>query len=280
MSAALDVRGLRRGYAIALGLKRREVLRGIDLALERGGVLGLFGPNGSGKSTLLRCLAGVERARAERLVVLGASPQRSDVRRRIGYLPEESPFPRELSALSALALLGSLQRVPRALVRERSGELLELVGLTEHARRPLRSYSRGMLRRFGLAQAWLHEPELLLLDEPTAGLDAPGFEALEALLARARARGASIVLSSHLLSDLEHRCGSIAMLFDGRVAARGTPAELLGLPGRWRVELAGLDEDGLRELERWLAESGARLLEAHASGRTLLELYRDAARGP
>lgn len=277
MSLALEVRGLRRSYPTALGWRRREVLRGVDLELERGRVLGLVGPNGSGKSTLLRCLAGIDEARAERLRVLGESPQRSRVRQRIGYSPEDSPFPRELSARSALALFGSLQRMPRARVRERADELLHLVGLAAHARSSLRTFSRGMLRRFGLAQAWLHEPELLLLDEPTAGLDAQGFDALEALLADARARGASVVLSSHLLADLEERCDALAVILDGAIAARGAPSELLARPGRWRIELAGFDAERVQALERFVAESGGTLVSTRPSGRTLLELYRELA---
>jgi ABC-2 type transport system ATP-binding protein len=271
---AFELRGLRQAFRAGLGLRRREVLHGIDLALPRGATLGLVGPNGSGKSTLLRCLAGIDRPRAGELEVLGARALDSAVRARIGYLPEDSPFPPELSALAAMVLLGTLQRMPRRRAKERGAELLARVGLAEHARRPLRSYSRGMKRRFGRAQAWLHEPELILLDEPTAGLDAPGFVVLEELLAGARARGASVVLSSHLFSDLTRHCDELAVLIDGRIVERGRPAERFGGPGRWTIELEGLDEARIEELAAWVADHGGTLRESSPSGRTLLDLYR------
>jgi ABC-2 type transport system ATP-binding protein len=164
--------------------------------------------------------------------------------------------------------------MPRKEAKARGLKLLARVGLGEHARRPLRAYSRGMKRRFGLAQAWLHGPELVLLDEPTAGLDAPGFGVLEELLGEARGRGASVVLSSHLLSDLSRHCDELAVLIDGRVVERGRPAELFGAPGRWTVELEGLEAAQLEELSRWAEAHGGRLREATPSGRTLLDLYR------
>jgi ABC-2 type transport system ATP-binding protein len=232
---ALEIRGLVAGYPVGLGLRRSEVLRGLDLELAHGAVLGLAGPNGSGKSTLLRVLAGVERASAGELRVLGGSVEDASVRRRIGYLPEDSPFPPELSAHSTLELLGALSRMPRERVRSESARLLELVGLAAVAQRRLGSYSRGMLRRFGLAQAWLTAPELLLLDEPTAGLDAQGFEVLGAILAEARARGTSVVIASHLPGDFSDNAGEMAVILEGRIAARGPVRELLA--GRSLLEL-------------------------------------------
>jgi ABC-type multidrug transport system ATPase subunit len=223
---ALRITGLRHSFPVALGLRRREVLRGIDLELPAGASLGLVGPNGSGKSTLLRLIAGVDRARAGELLVLGDTPDSGAVRRRIGYLPEDSPFPPELRALPALVLLGTLRKMSRAAARERGAELLRRVGLADAQRVPLGRYSRGMLRRFGLAQAVLHEPDLLLLDEPTAGLDATGFAVLDELLGEARERGAATVFASHLASDLDEHCERVAVMMDGRVALQGTPGDL------------------------------------------------------
>jgi ABC-type multidrug transport system ATPase subunit len=224
---AFELRGVRQTFAYALGFKRREVLRGIDLELARGGRLGLAGPNGSGKSTLLRLLAGVDRAHAGRVAVLDGSPSEPSIRRRVGYLPEDSPFPPELGARAALVLLGSLQGMSRAECKREADRWLERVGLADHATARLARFSRGMMRRFGLAQAWLHAPELVLLDEPTAGLDAQGFEVLEALLDEARGRGASLVIASHLPADIETHCDELAVILDGRIAARGRARELL-----------------------------------------------------
>jgi ABC-2 type transport system ATP-binding protein len=232
---ALLIRELRAGYPTLLGLRRSEVLRGLDLELARGAVLGLAGPNGSGKSTLLRVIAGVERARSGELVVLGGSVEEASIRRRIGYLPEDSPFPPELGARAMLELCGAVSRMPRELVRRESARLLALVGLEGAATKRLGSYSRGMLRRFGLAQAWLHAPELLLLDEPTAGLDAQGFEVLGAILAEARARGTAVVIASHLPGDFSDHAAEMALILEGRIARRGPVRELL--EGRSLLEL-------------------------------------------
>lgn len=274
---ALCARGLCRAYPTMLGFARHEVLRGVDLELERGAVLGLVGPNGSGKSTLLRLVAGVDAPSKGSLAVLGGSPADSAVRARIGYLPEDSPFPGELSARAALELLGTLGGMARAEVRARGDELLERVGLADHARLALRRFSRGMTRRFGLAQAWLQSPELILLDEPSAGLDGQGFEVLDDLLNEARGRGATVVLSSHLSTDVHERCSDLALLLGGRVAARGTPAELLSRPGHWRLEIEALEAPQLEALSAWIAERGGRVSAQAPGGRTLLDLYRSSA---
>jgi ABC-type multidrug transport system ATPase subunit len=235
-TAALEIDGLCAAHRTGW-LARRAVLVRVDLRVPRGSVLGLVGTNGAGKSTLLRIAAGVERPAAGRVLALGGSPAEAAVRRRIGYLPEDSPFPPEVRALEALALLATLRGAGAREARERGRALLGRVGLAAELRAPLGRFSRGMLRRFGLAQAVVHEPELLLLDEPTAGLDAQGLCVFEELLSEARARGASAVLSSHLATDVTRSADRLAALHGGRVAADGAPAELLadgGLLGLYR----------------------------------------------
>jgi ABC-2 type transport system ATP-binding protein len=266
--------GARQSYAVALGFKRAEVLHGIDLELASGARLALVGPNGSGKSTLLRMLAGIERPRGGAVEVLGGEPTDEAVRRRIGYLPEDSPFPRELRALDALVLLATLRRTPKPRARERAAELLERVGLAAQTRTPLGRFSRGMLRRFGLAQALVHEPELVLLDEPTAGLDAMGFLVFEELLGEARARGASIAIASHLLSDVQARCDQIAVLLDGRVAAHGAPGEVFANPPRVQLVVEGLAPEALSEVESEIVARGGRIAARPPLAEGLLELYR------
>jgi ABC-type multidrug transport system ATPase subunit len=266
-------RGLTKSFPGALPWRRREVLRGVDLEVESGGALGLVGPNGSGKSTLLRILAGVERPGAGDVRVLGGRPVEAAVRRGVGFLPEDSPFPGELTAPATLELLGALAGAPRRERRARAGELLERVGLAAHRRTPLGRYSRGMLRRFGLAQALLLEPALLLLDEPTAGLDAPGHELLGDLLDEARVAGATLVLSTHVLGDLAGHCDRVAVLLGGRVAATGTPEELADREDSIEWELSGSAE-ARAAAERALEDGGGRILARRPPPGLLRKLYR------
>ena len=285
-TAALELEGLERAFRVGLARRTKPALRGVDLVLERGATLALVGPNGSGKSTLLRIVAGIDLPTRGRLRVLGGDPTRARVRAALAYLPENSPFPPELSASATMDLLGSLHGMPRRERRARAAQLLAEVGLEEHARTPLRAYSRGMKRRFGQAQAFQHEPELVLLDEPTAGLDAPGFAVIEQLLARARARGATVVLASHLLTDVHAHADRMLLLIAGRACGSGSPAELLGVEGRTRLEVSGLDAERLLELRAWVDAHGGRIESLEPAGRSLLELYRAeggaslAARGP
>ena len=275
---ALNLCKVVRRFPIGLGLKRQTVLSGVDLQIPKGASLALVGPNGSGKSTLLRLISGVDRPSSGHIEVLGDSPARAAVRQRLAYLPEDSPFPPELSARAAMDLLGSLSGLPRTTVRARGDELLERVGLADHRSRPLRGFSRGMLRRFGLAQAFLSSPEVILLDEPTAGLDAEGFGVLEDLLTEARSGGSTVVLASHVLADVHDHCDQLALLLGGRIAAQGAPAELLTSKGQVHLEVTGLDHSSLADLEGWVTEQGGGVTSMRPSGRTLLELYKEAGR--
>ena len=276
MTLAIELSEVQREFRSGLTRKRSHVLRGIDLTLAEGRTLGLVGPNGSGKTTLLRLVAGVDEPSAGRVTVLGASPLAGATRKRIGYLPEDSPFPRELTAHAALDLLGSLQGMPKQARRARAAKLVELVGLTASARTVLGRYSRGMLRRFGLAQAWLCDPELVLLDEPTAGLDAQGYGVLAELLTRARQRKSTVVIASHVAFDLTEHCDELAVILDGRIAAHGEPGTLLGVDGRTELELTGLDAEGLGQLRAWVGEHGGRVTAERPGVRGLLELYKSA----
>jgi ABC-2 type transport system ATP-binding protein len=279
VSPAIAARGLRQAYRESLPWKSREVLHGLDLELARGARLGLVGPNGSGKSTLLRLLAGVERPSGGELAVLGGDPAERDVRCRVGFLPEDAAFPRELRALEALELLAGLRGVASTEARERSRELLDAVGLSAAARTTLGRFSRGMLRRFGLAQALVHAPELVLLDEPTAGLDAQGFAVFDALLARCRERGATVVLASHLLTDLQAHCDRWIVLHEGRVAASGAPGEILDAEGgAVLLEVDGLDAAGLSAAVRAIEEHGGRTLSRTPAPSALRALYRRLSR--
>lgn len=228
---ALELAGVARRYARWFGFGRTDVLRGVDLRVARGSTLGLAGPNGSGKSTLLRLVAGVEAPDAGTVRVLGTAARRAAAADRVGWLSDDALFPGDMSIRAALRLAGSIHGLRGRELARRADERLERVGLRAHERQTLGRASRGMLRRFGIAQAWIHDPELVLLDEPTAGLDAEGFVVLNEILDEARAAGTTVLIASHAASDLAERCDRMAVLLDGRIAEEGSPGDLLARGG-------------------------------------------------
>ena len=206
---------------------RVEALRSISFDVPSGHVYGLLGPNGSGKSTTIKMILGLLFPTAGELHVLGASPRSTAVKSRIGYLPEESYLYPHLTPLETLAFYANLFRIPAPQARERIDQLLEMVGLSHVRHRLVGEFSKGMARRIGLAQALLNDPELVILDEPTAGLDPQGTRQVKDLILALAARGKTVLLTSHLLADVEDVCRQIAILFNGRILAHGTLDSLL-----------------------------------------------------
>ncbi|HAL92040.1 MAG TPA: ABC transporter ATP-binding protein, partial [Verrucomicrobia bacterium] len=186
-----------------------------------------LGPNGSGKSTTLKMILGLLFPTAGGLEVLGASPRSTAVKSRIGYLPEESYLYPHLTPLETLSFYARLFHLPPATARDRIGQLLDMTGLAHARNRPVGEFSKGMARRIGLAQALLNDPDLVILDEPTAGLDPQGTRQVKDLLLALAARGKTVLLTSHLLADVEDVCQQVAILFNGRILAHGTLEALL-----------------------------------------------------
>lgn len=252
-SSAIDVRQVRKAYREGwITSKSFEALRGVDLTVKRGEVFGLLGPNGAGKTTLIKILLGIVRCSGGEAFLLGAPAGSRQARQRIGYLPENLSFPAHHTATRALQLYGRLSRVPEDVIRKRSAELLELVGLAGRESELVRKYSKGMRQRLGLAQAMLHEPELLILDEPTDGLDPVGRSEIRRLIAGLREQGKTVFLNSHILQEVELICDRVAILAGGTLRGVGTPAELTtkfhgALSSRVRMELAG-DAAALEQL--------------------------------
>lgn len=244
-SPAIDVRDLEKEYRDGwFNRKRFKALKGIDLTVQRGEVFGLLGPNGAGKTTLIKILLGIVRGTGGEARLLGETAGSKTARRRIGYLPENLNFPAHHTAITALQLYGRLSYVPDSVIKQKSAELLELVGLAGRERELVRKYSKGMRQRLGLAQAMLHEPELLIMDEPTDGLDPVGRSQIRQLIMLLKDQGKTVFLNSHILQEVELVCDRVAILAGGKLRGVGTPSELTNqfhgaLVSRVRMELSG-----------------------------------------
>jgi ABC-2 type transport system ATP-binding protein len=273
MELAVRCAGVEKSYRRGF-LGKTRVLSGIELELPRGAALALVGPNGSGKSTLLRLIAGLERPGAGALAVFGGDPDEAAVRARIGYLAEESALPRELRARDALDLAAALAGLDRRTRRACVPEWLARVGLESRSGETLATFSRGMLQRFGLAQAFVHGPELVLLDEPTAGLDALGHQVLDRLLSDARERGATLIFASHMIADLLSHAGEVAVLLDGAWIAPRPAREFLSDAARVLLEIEGLDAGDLDRLELEVERAGGRVRSRSPAPAALASFYR------
>lgn len=192
-------------------------MRNLSLSVRRGEIFGFLGPNGAGKSTSIKMLLGLVRPSGGEAFVLGERAGQVGIRRKIGFLPEDFRFYEWLTASELLHLHGRLSGVPTSRLESRVPELLDMVGLTTHRDKRLQNFSKGMLQRIGLAQALIHEPELIFLDEPTSGLDPMGRRMVRDIIRAQRDRGATVFLNSHLLSEIEITCDEVVFLREGEV---------------------------------------------------------------
>ena len=224
---AIETHDLRKTYTEGLiRRKRQEALKGVTLRVERGEIFGLLGGNGAGKTTFIKILLGVIRTNGGDAKLLGFPAGDRRGRKLVGYLPENLRVPRHLTGLTALEYYGHLSNLPSWIIRQKRGDLLEMVGLGPRAKDPVRTYSKGMLQRLGLAQAMLHDPELFILDEPTDGLDPLARSQVRGFLAELKKRGKTIFLNSHILQEVELICDRVAILDQGNLRRIATVAEI------------------------------------------------------
>jgi ABC-2 type transport system ATP-binding protein len=244
---------------------------GISFEIRRDEIFGLLGPNGSGKSTTIKMILGLLHRSKGNLTVFGKEPTDVAVKRRIGYLPEESYMYRFLTPVETLDFYGKLFGLPRAIRRSRIDELLEMVGMTHAANRPVGEFSKGMARRLGIAQALINDPDLLILDEPTSGLDPLGSRQVKDLLLDLGRRGKTILLSSHQLDDVQDVCDRMVILYGGKIRSEGTVDELLEDSGRTVITTPRLDAATITTIERIIRETAHVEVERVAAPRQRLE---------
>ena len=225
---AISTRGLRKVYRSGFFRIPFVGLEGLDLDVRRGEVFGFIGPNGAGKTTGIKILMGLQHATEGTATVLGIDHRDSDCRKRVGFLPERPYFYQHLTSREFLDFYGRLYGLDAATRKRRSDELLERVQLERFADVPLRSYSKGMLQRAGVAQALLHDPDLLVMDEPMSGLDPMGRALIRDILFEERDKGKTVFFSSHILADVELICDRVAVLVKGSLRGCGSMDELVG----------------------------------------------------
>lgn len=252
---------------------RVRAVENVDLEVRRGQVYGLLGPNGSGKSTTIKMLLGLLQPTAGRIAILGKRPKDVETKRRIGYLPEESYLYRFLTGRETLEYFGRLFGLDRRARRERIDMLLEMVGLEAVQDRPVGEYSKGMQRRIGLAQSLINDPQLLILDEPTSGMDPVGAHQIKELISTLARRGKTVLLCSHLLGDVEDLCDRVAIMYGGRIRAEGTCAELLTQRHVTVLETEELSPDLIGEVRGLLSRHERTLTRVDHPRRSLESLF-------
>ncbi len=266
----LSVRGLGKTYRKGLfSRKGFEALKGIDLDVGRGQVFGLLGPNGAGKTTLVKILLDLVRSYVGEARIFGLPPKVAASRKRVGYLPEAHRLPQYLTGWQVMILFGMLAGHDRKELERRTGPLLEQVGMLKDSQRKVREYSKGMQQRLGLVQAMVHDPELIILDEPTDGVDPVGRAKIREMVSALKAEGKTIFINSHLLNEVEMVCDRVVILDQGEILKEGTIEELTPRTGATRFELRR-EPEGLESL---LAGIGAGL---HLNGRSFELLVDDA----
>ena len=242
MTPLIEVAGLRKLYPSGFRKPKITALDGIDFDVKPGEMFGLLGPNGAGKTTTVKILLGLTRATAGHAAVCGLPVGDPESRRQAGYLPEGHKIPNYLTARQAMAIFGRMSGMDTAAIRSRTPLLLERVRLSQWADVRVKKFSKGMTQRLGLACALIHEPKVLLLDEPTDGVDPVGRREIRDLLREEAGNGTAVLLNSHLLSEIELTCDRVAVLRNGRVAAFGSVEELTRKTATYKMVATAVDE--------------------------------------
>ena len=269
----VEAAGLTKVFSDFWMRAKARAVDNIDFEIRQDEIFGLLGPNGSGKSTTIKLILGLLHKTRGRLSVFGREPSDVSIKSRIGYLPEESYLYRYLDARETLDYYGRVFGLDRKVRNRRIDELLEMVGLAQVRRRAVGEFSKGMMRRLGLAQALINDPELLILDEPTSGLDPIGTRQVKDLLIELGRRGKTILLSSHLLSDVEDVCDRMVILYSGKIRAEGTTSELLSDTDHTVIRTPRLKQETIGKIEEVLQSEGSGIDSVEAPRQKLEDLF-------
>ena len=274
----VEARNLAKTYRDFWGRSKKVALKPLDLEIRRGEIFGLLGPNGSGKTTTMKLLLGLIFPTSGEAFVFGKEATDVSKNERIGYLPEESYLYKFLDAEETLDFYGRLFDMPPDERKRRAAALIKRVGLERDRKRQLREYSKGMTRRIGVAQALINDPELVILDEPTSGLDPIGTREMKDLIIELREKGKTVIMSSHLLADVEDVCDRIAVLQQGELKELGRVDDLLRVTDVTQIRAKGLSAAATEEIREVLRRHGGEDIEIGNPRTTLEDLFLDVVR--
>ena len=271
----IETRNLGKVYRDFWGRRKVAALKPLDIEVKKGEIFGLLGPNGSGKSTTIKLIQGLLFPTSGRAFVFGKDARDVTKNERIGYLPEESYLYKFLNAEETLDFYGRLFDMPADVRKQRSDELINMVGLKHARRRQLREYSKGMTRRIGLAQALINEPDLLILDEPTTGMDPIGSREMKDLIVRLRDEGKTILLCSHQLADVQDVCDRVAILHRGELRELGRVESLLKVRDVTEVHAKGVSDETKNKIAELIRNDGGEVVSVDNPTTTMEELFLD-----
>jgi ABC-2 type transport system ATP-binding protein len=279
-NSAVAVEGLTKIFPVPFHPTRGvAAVKDVSLRIEPGEVYGLLGPNGSGKSTTLKIILGLVSPTRGRTEIFGRDSRLVESREAVGFLPENPYFYKYLTGEETLRFFGRLCGMTGPTLKKRVNDLLDLVRLNKARDRRLGTYSKGMLQRIGLAQALIHDPRLVVLDEPTAGVDPAGSREIRDLIIDLKRRGITVLFSSHLLVQAQEICDRIGILADGALVREGHLQELIAIENQTELVIADASDELVREIESFISRSNAKLLERRKSTTTLERLFLESTGG-
>jgi ABC-2 type transport system ATP-binding protein len=276
---AISIQHLTKIFPIPFRREQVVAVNDLSLDVEAGHVYGLLGPNGSGKSTAMKIVLGLVSPTAGRTEIFGRDSAQVESREDVGFLPENPYFYKFLTGEETLLFYGKLCGLHGVKLRDRAKELLHLVGLEHAAGRRIGGYSKGMLQRIGLAQALVQEPRLLVLDEPTAGVDPAGSREIRDLILALKQRGITVLLCSHLLSQVQEICDRIGILHQGRLVREGALDQLISVETQTELILEDLRPEVLAEMRAVVARGGAKIIEERKPQTTLERYFLEVTGG-
>ncbi|MBA63485.1 MAG: multidrug ABC transporter ATP-binding protein [Planctomycetaceae bacterium] len=274
----IETRNLTKVYKDFWGRPKVNALESLDLEVRRGEIFGLLGPNGSGKSTTIKLILGLLFPTSGQALVFNKEASDVSKNERIGYLPEESYLYKFLNAEETLDFYGRLFNMSAGRRKQRVRDLIKLIDIEWAKRRQLKEYSKGMTRRIGLAQALINDPELIVLDEPTTGLDPIGTREMKDLIVRLRDQGKTILMCSHLLADVQDVCDRIAILHQGELKEMGAVENLLSVRDITQIQAKGLSDDAQQQIRNIIASDKADLVSMENPTTTLEDLFLSIVR--